>query len=492
MAMTKDEFFQQPMYMLHVTGWPPGAVRPDQPVEKPIVAPAGARLALWPTDPADGRHIAPPGAAGALYETSTFSLVNSGNRTLWAPKRSWKADLEPDGGGQRLVGMSKLNLKAMYNDPSQLREALAWRLFATAGVPASRHTYAKLGLNATYMGLFSVIEQVDRRFLKERFGDNDRGNLYKAACGGLGCATLERRVAADGSDDGRQYVARDKGDQTYRLMTNEDDPAANGYDDLARLVRTLDGAGLPGGEGRFGSSAFRESVEGIMNARAFLRWAGVNLLLGSWDNYFATPANYFLYNSGRRGDERGFLAAPYFTFIPWDYDNSFGIDFFGTRWQYTDVLDWPSNTVDYGRRNSGGATSRIPLVQNLLRNRDFLRYYLDHLEHLLDADFNPAAISAAIGTGGGGLWDRVAQAAYLESDTPGGQPFTGRQFSNDEVYRSGHEQHELRRGEEKAEGIVHYVRMRHDSARMQLAELRREHPAGASGATFPVTLEPLP
>src|SRR5436190_5294042 len=252
MAMTKDEFFQQPMYMLHVTGWPPGAVRPDQPVEKPIVAPAGARLALWPTDPADGRHIAPPGAAGTLYETSTFSLVNSGNRTLWAPKRSWKADLEPDGGGQRLVGMSKLNLKAMYNDPSQLREALAWRLFARAGVPASRHTYAKLGLNATYMGLFSVIEQVDRRFLKERFGDNDRGNLYKAACGGLGCATLERRVAADGSDDGRQYVAQDKGDQTYRLMTNEDDPAANGHDDLARLVRTIDGAGLPGGEGRFG------------------------------------------------------------------------------------------------------------------------------------------------------------------------------------------------------------------------------------------------
>ena len=35
-----------------------------------------------------------------------------------------------------------------------------------------------------------------------------------------------------------------------------------------------------------------------MNVRAFLRWAGVNVLLGSWDNYFATPANYYLYNSG--------------------------------------------------------------------------------------------------------------------------------------------------------------------------------------------------
>ena len=271
MAITKDEFFQQPMYMLHVTGWPQDAVRPNEPLEKPVVAPAGARLALWPTDPGDGRHIAPRGNAGALYETATFSLVNSGNRTLWASKRSWKADLEPGGGGDRLAGMSKVNLKAMYNDPSQMREALAWRLFASAGVPASRHTYAKLGLNANYMGLFSVIEQVDKRFLKDHFGDNDEGNLYKAACGRLGCATLERRVGAGGSDDGRQYIAADSADQTYRLLTNEDDPAANTYDDLARLVRTVDGAGLPGGDGRFDSPAFRESVEGIMNARAFLR-----------------------------------------------------------------------------------------------------------------------------------------------------------------------------------------------------------------------------
>jgi hypothetical protein len=455
MAMAKDEFFGQPLYMLHVTGWPPEAVRPDRPVEEPIAAPAGARLALWPTSPGDGRHIAPPGD-----------------------------------GGERLVGMSKVNLKAMYNDPSQMREALAWGLFATAGVPASWHTYAKLGLNRTYMGLFSVIEQVDKRFLKDHFGDNDEGNLYKAACGQLGCATLERRVGADGGDGGGRYIAGDPDDQTYRLTTNEDDPAANTYEDLARLVRTIDGAGLPGGAGRFDSAAFRESVEAIMNARAFLRWAGVNILIGGWDNYFATPSNYFLYNSGRRGDERGFVASPYFTFIPWDYDNSFGVDFFETQWQYTDIVDWPSNTDNYGRENSGGGRSRIPLVQHLLRNRDFLRYYLDHLEHLLDTVFNPAAIAAAIGTGG--LWDTVAQAAYLESDSPHGQPFTGRQFTNHEVWRSGHEQHELRRGDEKAEGIVHYVRMRHDSARRQLTELRRDHPAGASGATFPGSLEPLP
>ena len=28
MTMSKDEFFRQPLYMLHVTGWPAEAVRP--------------------------------------------------------------------------------------------------------------------------------------------------------------------------------------------------------------------------------------------------------------------------------------------------------------------------------------------------------------------------------------------------------------------------------------------------------------------------------
>src|SRR5215217_8611261 len=67
MAITKDEFFQQPMYMLHVTGWPPDAVRPNEPLENPVVAPDGARLALWPTDPGMGGT----SRRGATAERST-------------------------------------------------------------------------------------------------------------------------------------------------------------------------------------------------------------------------------------------------------------------------------------------------------------------------------------------------------------------------------------------------------------------------------------
>jgi hypothetical protein len=475
-----DDFFERPMYLVHVSGWPAGELTPEKPVE----ASGDARLQLWETDPADGRRIPPPGDEGVLFATQAFSMMNSGNRTLRAPKRSWKIDFAVQGSHERVAGMSRLNLKAMYNDPSQMREALAWHLFGRVGVPASRHTYARLAIDDDYRGLFSLIEQVDRRFLKDRFAGNDRGNLYKAYCGDIGCATLERRTGADGDDSGRQYARPGSDDQTYRLQTNEHDAAASTYDDLAHFIRTINGIGLDGGDARFATDAFRESVEGVMDTRAFLRWAGVDLLAGSWDNYFATPANYYLYNAGHPDAGGDFVARPYFTFIPWDYDNSFGIDYFGTRWQYTDIVDWPGNTYAYWGRT--GKTSAIPLVTNLLRNHDLCQYYLDHLEHLLDTDFSPVAITTLMGTAGGsGLWDRISTAAYQESDTPYGEPTTGRQFTNDEVWRAGHEQNELRHGSAHIEGIVHYVRMRCDSAREQLASLRRTYPAGASGATFP-------
>jgi hypothetical protein len=324
-----------------------------------------------------------------------------------------------------------------------------------------------------------VIEQVDKRFLREHFGSADEGNLYKAYCGDIGCATLQYR-----GDAGQAYRSTDPEDGTYRLQTNEDEPALNTYDDLATLVRVVNGNGLSGGrEQRFASAAFRDSVREVLDVERFLRWASLNVLLGSWDNYFATPSNYYLYNSGcPDGSEPStdLMSRPYFTFIPWDYDNCLGIDYFGTAWQYTNLLDWPSNTAAYWKAQGGSRLSPIPLVTNLLANRDLAQYYLDHIEHLLDTVFTPDAIDARIAA----LWSRVSQAAYQESDTPWGAPFTERQFSNDEVYRSASRQEELHKGRSTVLGIHHYVRMRYDSARDQLRTLRRDYPAGASGAEF--------
>lgn len=483
-SLGKPEFFGADMYMFHVAGFRPGrGVMAD-----PVKPAHGARLDVWHTDPGDRRRVPAPDSGGVLFSTMAFALKNSGNRTLRAPKRSWRIILDPAVRGNRLAGMTRINLKAMYNDPSQMREALAWSLFGIAGIPAPRHTYAKLAFDDTYRGLFSVIEHVDKKFLRDHFGKNFRGNLYKTGYRDIGGAHLEYRTGRDGDDSGRQYFIPGSAERTYRLQTNKNNPEASIYDDLACFIRTINGIGLPGGGERFDTDAFRESVDGIMNVTAFLRWAAVNMLLGSWDNYYASGSNYYLYNSGRRGAANDFVSHPYFHFIPWDYDNCLGIDYSGTQWQYADILDWPGKVNRH--------KPKIPLVRNLLRNHDYRQYYLDYLEHMLDTEFNPRAISARIGPRSeDGLWYRVRRAAYLESDTSLGQPFTGRRYSNHEVYRSACRQHELGHGKKQIEGIVHYVRMRHDSARAQLKQLRRTMPRTVDGFPvdgFPIAAKQLP
>src|SRR4249919_2156589 len=209
-SLGKPEFFDTDMYMFHVTGFRPGRGVLTEPVR-----PArGDRLDVWKTDPADHRSVPVPGGGGALFSTEAFALKNSGNRTLHAPKPSWRIILDAAGEGNRLAGMTRINLKAMYNDPSQMREALAWRLFGLADIPAPRHTYAKLAFGTRYRGLFSVIEHVDKKFLRDHFGGNFRGNLYKTGYRDIGGAHLEYRAGRDGDDSGRQYFIPGSAERT--------------------------------------------------------------------------------------------------------------------------------------------------------------------------------------------------------------------------------------------------------------------------------------
>lgn len=485
-AEAKTAFFgPKTFYYVRIRNWDPSHMTPESLAD--YHATPGAELLIYKSDAGSAYHCpdAEVGDEDLVYSGEAFKVRTSGNFTNGTPKSSYKIKFEEK--DERLFGMSALNLKSMWNDVSQMREALAWGMFEEARLPASRHTYAKLCINGRYYGLYSVIEQVEKAMLKVHFGKNDEGNLYKAYWEDLGPADLSYRVGADGDDSGRQYfVAENIDDRTYQLKTNEDDdddPSYQTYDDLARFIRTIHGVDIAGeAPEKFDTAEYRSSVEAIFDVQGFLRWAGLNVLMGAWDNYYRTPSNYYLYNSGKRGDPESFMETPYFHWIPWDYDNSFGIDFFGTSWQYGDLVDW-----------SATSGTSLPLIENLLANRAFRAYYLDHLDYLLDTTFNTERVRGQIGTeGSGGHWDRVRHAAYLEADGPSLAPHTGRRFTNEQVYWNGYRHHELDAFGMFTLGIEHYVRMRHDRAREQLEALRQELPEGESGIDFPADPTPIP
>ena len=81
-------------------------------------------------------------------------------------KRSLKLDLNQFVKGQKLAGMSQLNLHNSVRDPSGMNEAIAYRLFRDGGVPAPRTAYAKVYVTVPgkhdrhYFGLYNLVEDV--------------------------------------------------------------------------------------------------------------------------------------------------------------------------------------------------------------------------------------------------------------------------------------------------------------------------------------------
>src|SRR3990167_10837734 len=99
------------------------------------------------------------------------------------PKFSFSIDMQKFEVNQTLFGEQKLNFNNMLNDPSSMREAISYKILRQF-VPAEQTAYATVVLETELrmieLGVYLVVEQVDRYFLNKNF-DSDAGDLYKLA-----------------------------------------------------------------------------------------------------------------------------------------------------------------------------------------------------------------------------------------------------------------------------------------------------------------------
>jgi spore coat protein CotH len=76
-------------------------------------------------------------------------------------------------------GLGQLNFHAMATDASLLRERMAAELFRRMDVEAARVAHGFVTINGEARGLFAVVENLDDRFLEDRWPDEGSGNLYR-------------------------------------------------------------------------------------------------------------------------------------------------------------------------------------------------------------------------------------------------------------------------------------------------------------------------
>ena len=104
----------------------------------------------------------------------------------------------------------------------------------------------------------------------------------------------------------------------------------------------------------------------------------LNVLVGMWDDYWFNQNNFYLYNDPATGR---------FTFIPFDYDNTFGIDWFDIDWAERDVF-----TFGYPPLTGGGR----PLVDRILAVPAYRVRYQQYIERLLRGPFKAEVLTPRV------------------------------------------------------------------------------------------------
>lgn len=294
-----------------------------------------------------------------------------GNTSRSAQKKSFKISFNDFEKGREFYDVEKLNLNGEHNDPSIARSKVSWGLFQKSGLPSTRASYAAVYINDKYMGLYISVENIDDQFLKKRFYDAS-GNLYKCLYGAS---------FAPGSNNYNQETNEDKLDQSPIVR-------------MINILNTIPAEVLP------------DSLEKILFVDEFLKYQAMDVIIGQWDDYWSNMNNYYIYFEPKAGK---------FHWIPYDYDNTFGIDWFNYDWTQADPFNFKKLN-----------TSKRPLIEKMLANKQYRDLYAHILQHIFNTSFQYYMMSSIVL----GIRDQIRPFALSDTYRRKDYQFTDEEFEN--------------------------------------------------------------
>ncbi len=179
-----------------------------------------------------------------------------------------------------LLGRPQVILSSQAGDPSRLRSALGFKLFAAAGLPTPQYRFVALYINHEYAGLYLLLEQIDERFLAAR--ELPALTLYKAV------NARARFSLHDGYDVREGYESELS--------------AGDHFNDLQEFLRRLD---------QTPPAELASMLTEWVDIEAYLRYLAVSVTICNWEGFFN---NFYLLRNRDTGR---------FQILPWDLDLTF-------------------------------------------------------------------------------------------------------------------------------------------------------------------------
>lgn len=159
---------------------------------------------------------------------------------------------------QTFHGLKKLHLNSSVQDASYLSEKICRELFEAAGVPAPQAGHARVTFNERAMGLYVLVEGVNKQFLKRHFTDAT-GNVYDGHSG----TDVQDKLPTNSGDNPSDH----RGLRALAAAIRVSNPK----DRWTQIQRTLD-------------------------VDRFLSFVAMEAMLGHWDGYTVGRNNYRIFH----------------------------------------------------------------------------------------------------------------------------------------------------------------------------------------------------
>ena len=259
-------------------------------------------------------------------------------------KPGLRVDFDYYSTSQKFLGLKSVVLRNNTQDPSNMRERVSMLFFRRLAMRASREAHARLYINNDYAGLYTIVESLDKTFLKKNFLEDD-GHLYEYRFDVAAPLPYNFRYLGD---DPALYTPL-----PFKPQTNESDPQG---EFLARLFRTINESS---------DAVWRTALEEYLDIRRFIRHLAIENFLADQDGLAGDygPNNFYLYR---------YLNKSLFRFLPWDKSQAF----------------WEAPSAAYSIfRNieDGPDTHRNRLVVRAMKDTELRELYLDTLLECADS-----------------------------------------------------------------------------------------------------------
>ena len=260
-------------------------------------------------------------------------------------KYSFKIDFNEYQDDLSFYGVTKVNLQNCATDPSMLREAISYQLFREVGVSCPLTGWASVATeidgSLEQRGLYLVVEQVDKKFLKRAFGEAN-GLLVKPS-----------------AFTAFQYLGEswDAYESFYNPKTQSSPEQQQRIIEFARLVHRGD------------QEEFNSQIEEYLDLDNFLSFLAVNAILSNLDSFLGGSQNYYAYLSPETNK---------ILFIPWDLDHSFGA---------LDIIGTPKSRLQHSINQPQIGVGKNRLIERVLEIPEIKQAYLTRVGQLLDSVF---------------------------------------------------------------------------------------------------------